>query len=132
MENKELVLYIFIFVLVILFVIQLVANLRQAQASNQQQIDLAAIFQKTVQDLLNNPVYFENAKAVGQSIPMETFNKIYPRLDAAEAFVGEETHIGKLLQRVEDALKKIDSDPANDPVDEGLPVAERKEPGGVG
>jgi hypothetical protein len=115
MESKELVLYIFIAVLLILFAMQMVANLRQAQASNQQQIDLAAIFQKTVNDLLNNPVYFENAKAVGQSVPMETFNRIYARLDAAEAFVGEETPVGKLLQRVEDALKKIDSDPENDP-----------------
>jgi hypothetical protein len=115
MESKELVLYIFIAVLLILFAFQMVVNIRQAQASNQQQIDLAAIFQKTVQDLLNNPVYFENAKAVGQSIPMQTFNQIYARLDAAEAFVGEETPVGKLLQRVEDALKKIDSDPENDP-----------------
>jgi hypothetical protein len=114
MENKELVLYIFIAVLLILFAFQMVVNIRQAQASNQQQIDLAAIFQKTVQDLLNNPVYFENAKAVGQSVPMETFNRIYARLDAAEAFVGEETPVGKLLQRVEDALKKIDSDLEND------------------
>ena len=114
MESKELVLYIFIAVLLILFAMQMVANLRQAQASNQQQIDLAAIFQKTVNDLLNNPVYFENAKAVGQSVPMETFNRIYARLDAAEAFVGEETPVGKLLQRVEDALKKIDSDLEND------------------
>jgi hypothetical protein len=114
MENKELVLYIFIAVLLILFAFQMVMNIRQAQASNQQQIDLAAIFQKTVQDLLNNPVYFENAKAVGQSVPMETFNRIYARLDAAEAFVGEETPVGKLLQRVEDALKKIDSDLEND------------------
>jgi hypothetical protein len=115
MESKELVLLIFIGALLCLFAFQMVANLRQAQASNQQQIDLAAIFQKTVQDLLNNPVYFENAKAVGKSIPQEAFNRIYMRLDAAEAFVGEETPVGKLLQSGEDALKRIDSDPANDP-----------------
>lgn len=113
--DQTTVLYMFIGVLLLLFAFQMIVNIRQQQATNQQQLNLAAIFEKTIKDMVNNPVYLENAKAVGRSIPQESFNLVYTRLDALEEFVGNESVIGKALQAGEDLLKRIDRDPANDP-----------------
>ncbi len=114
MDNNIVYIAILVFIGV-LFLIQLYVNVKQAQNNNQTHADVIALLTKTIQDVVNNPVWLENAKAVGQSVPQDAFDAVYGKLDAAESFVGTTTALGTLMQRVEDALKRIDSNPANDP-----------------
>jgi len=117
--DNNVILYIIIAALMIIFVVDMVLNYRQAQAAaqahNQQTVDLQAVYVKTIQDLTNSPIYLEIAKSAGRNVPPEVFTTIYTRADAIEALVGNETIVGKALQSGEDFLKKIDNDPDNDP-----------------
>lgn len=118
--DNNVILYIIIAALVIIFIVQMVINYRTAQSqlaqNHQTTVNLVDVFQKTITDLQNSPVFLENAKAAGRSVPQEVFDTVYNRLDALEQLVGKTTIIGKALGSGEAFLKEIDSNPDNDPV----------------
>lgn len=101
-----------IVVLVITVVVMGVSVYRK----DTQNANLITLVSQTAERVAANPVWIENAKAVGQSVPQEAFNSLIQRFDSLEMLFGQTAALGIALQRIEDVVKKIDHDPANDPV----------------
>lgn len=81
--------------------------------------DIVAALDTAIDRIVNNPVYLQNAKGATESVPQDVFIAVYKRFDAIQAFLGDETQLARLLQKIEDAAKLIDKDPANDPAKTG-------------
>ena len=109
--DNQIVIYVLLGALVLLFAITAYGNARNAQNAS----DVIAALQKSVNDIATNPLYNTLAKGLAESVPMDTFNAVYKRADGVQATIGENTPSGQLLKRVEDYFKSIDSDPSNDP-----------------
>lgn len=84
---------------------------------DSQNADLIKIVSATARDIANNPVWIETARAAAQSVPQASFNALIDRMDTFEAFVGQDSPIGRAAQGIEDVIRRIDKDPANDPKD---------------
>jgi hypothetical protein len=95
-------------VLVVVVIIQLVINYRQTK-------DVLNAANETVTNITNSPLWMKLATAAADNVPQDTFNAVYNKTDAVEAFLGDNSPIAQLVQRLEDALKRVDHDPANDP-----------------
>jgi hypothetical protein len=86
---------------------------------------------KALETAFNNPTYLQLAKGASENIPQGAFNKYLAVSAAAQTWTPDWVDI--VLQRLDDVVKKIDHDPANDPANEATPAAEReKELVGVG
>lgn len=82
----------------------------------QKDKNVIASLTRALDQMQNNPVALSNAKAAGESIPQEAFNKFYGLVDGIIGLIGKDTEVGKLATEVKQTAELIDHDPANDPV----------------
>jgi hypothetical protein len=68
---------------------------------------------KVVETAFNNPIYLQLAKGASENIPQQAFNKYLAISAAAQTWTPDWVDV--VLQRIDDVIKKIDHDPANDP-----------------
>lgn len=71
---------------------------------------------RALDQLQNNPVALANAKAAGEGIPQEAFDRFYGLLAGFIGLVGKDTEVGKLATEIKQTAELIDHIPANDPV----------------
>jgi hypothetical protein len=81
----------------------------------QKDQNVVGALTRALDQLQNNPVALQNAKAAGEGIPQAAFDKFYGLLDGVIGLIGQDTEVGKLATEVKETAEMIDHDPANDP-----------------
>ncbi len=109
---NEMMWVLLVLVLLIAVIVLLIINLRQSKDAVKSMSD-------TLNTLVNSPIWMRLATAAADNVPQDFFVKAYSKTDAVQAFVGEQTVLGRLIQSGEDILKLIDHDPTNDPAGPG-------------
>lgn len=129
--DRELAFLVGIAVILAIIVMAITAILRNERkhASTTLQIALeqgAVTAAKVIQDAFNSPVLLELARGATAGVPQDAFNKFILSLEAGRAFTQPE-QIKALIAVLENTAKKLDQDPANDPVDP-VPIPEGVSP----
>lgn len=107
----RLVIVLLVGLVVILLVVDTIKNAQHAKTIG----DVLAAMQQTITDMQNSTIGTTLAAGLANSVPQDSLNDLYKRADGLEAIVGLNSPIGQLLQRVENYVKTVDSDPGNDP-----------------